>query len=297
MALVLQDNDVANKVILDFLNRVDSTAQIAEELRQTAIAGYKGSQNWSPYLCQVLYEPTRIDQGVLSLSGTISTYSGGMHPDHTNMSVNYDLLTGDILTLGSIMHMDATREDFRELVLAELAPKAQELYLYSDYEQGIAKRFDTDESQDENFYFTSTGLCFYFSPYEIAPYASGTITVEIPYEKLVGIIHDAFFPGEKHPTNATIQGKLLKEANMEDIGQISEAILSPGGQMYLLTADNLVENVRLQLLGDNTQDQIFFASENLSVSNAIVIEATEEELARIQLTYENASGTQISLLP
>ena len=297
MALVMQDSDVADKIILDFLNRVDSTAEIADQLRQSATANYNSSQNWIPYLCQVQYEPARIDQGVLSLSGTISTYSGGMHPEHTNMSANYDMLTGDILTLGSIMHMDASTQDFCELVLEELSPKAQELYLYSDYEQGVAKRFTTDESNDEGFYFTTIGLCFYFSPYEIAPYSSGTITVEIPYEKLVGVIHDAYFPGEKHPTNSVVNGKPMKDANMEEVGQISEAILTPGGEMYLLTSENLVENVQLQIVDNELHAHTFFAAENLSVSNAIVIEATPEQLAQIRLIYENAEGIQITQLP
>ena len=297
MSLVLQDNDVASKVILDFLNRVDSTAATAEQLRQAAISNYNGSGDWTAYLCQLKYEPMRIDQGVLSLFGALSTYSGGMHPDHTNISVNYDLLTGDILTLGSIMHMDATKDVFCNLVLAELETKAQQLYLYSDYQQGVAKRFAQDESQDEDFYFTTTGLCFYFSPYEIAPYSSGTVTVEIPYEKLVGVIHDAYFPSEKHPTNAQVQGKPLTDADLDDLGQISEAILTPGGQMYLLTANNLIENVKLHLQDDNEQTHTFFAAENLSVGSSIVIEATEEELSNIYLSYENASGTQLGLLP
>ena len=297
MSLVLQDSDVANKVILDFLNRVDSTAATAEQLRQTALSNYNVSGDWTAYLCQLKYEPTRIDQGVLSLFGALSTYSGGMHPDHTNLSVNYDLLTGDILTLGSIMHKDATKDDFCNLVLTELEATAQQLYLYSDYQQGVIKRFTQNEADDENFYFTTSGLCFYFSPYEIAPYSSGTICVEIPYQKLVGVIHDAYFPGEKHPTNAVIQGKPLKDADLQDLGQISEAILTPGSQMYLLTANNLVENIKLQLHDDKGQGHTFFAAESLCVGSSIVIEATEEEFRNIYLSYDNALGTQLGLLP
>ncbi len=294
MSLVLQDAEVADKIILDFLNRVDSTGTTASSLQIMAEKAYNGTNNWTAYLCRVLYEPTRMDIGVLSLFGTVSTYSGGMHPDHTNVSANYDLLTGDVLTLGSIMHKDATVQMFCDLVLEQLDAVKDDRYLYSDYEIAVNKRFAVDESKDEDFYFTSEGLCFYFSPYQIAPYSSGTIVAQIPYEKLVGVIHDNYFPPEMHLTNGTVNMLPHEGADMGHIHQISEAVLTPGGQMYLITASNAVNNVRLRIASNDPQihEYVFFAADTLTPDCAIMLEASEQELNTISVSYDNANGKQ-----
>jgi hypothetical protein len=49
--------------------------------------------------------------------------------------------------------------------------------------------FDNDEFQlNSNFYFDSENLNFVFNPYEIAPYAAGTIELMIPLSDLEGIV-------------------------------------------------------------------------------------------------------------
>lgn len=295
MSLMLQDAEVADKVILDFLNRVDATSTTALTLQKSAESAYTGSAAWNPYLCRVLYEPMRLDMSVLSLFGAVSTYSGGMHPEHTNVSANYDLLTGDVLTLGSIMHKDATMQMFCDLVLEQLDTVKDDRHLYSDYKIAVNKRFSGDESKDEDFYFTPEGLCFYFSPYQIAPYSSGTVVAEIPYEKLVGVIHDNYFPPEQLLTGGTVDIVPYKNANMETIHQIGEAVLTPGGEMYLLTASNAVNNVRLRISGDDSQNHeyVFFAASTLAPNSGIMLEVSDQELDAISVSYDNADGKQI----
>lgn len=292
ISLLVQDPEVADKVIVDFLNRIDTTNTAAEQMKTTATNNYSASGNWIPYLCRLLYEPTRVDQSVLSLFGTYSTFSGGMHPDHINVSANYDLITGDVLTLGSIMHKDASMQLFSDLVIEELSKVAEKKYLFADFENAVKKRFTADESQDEAFYFSSRGLCFYFSPYEIAPYSSGTIIAEIPYEKLLGVLHDDYFPAERVYSDGTIQAVPFKEADLESILQISEAIITPGAEMYLLTADASIQNVRLCIGSDDPQgtEFVFFATSEINPGDGIMIEATSEELANIHVIYETSTG-------
>lgn len=294
ISLLVQEPEVADKVIVDFLNRVDPVAAAAEELAASASSNYTASDYWIPYLCRLLYEPTRIDEGVLSLFGTHTIYSGGMHPDHLNVSANYDLITGDVLTLGSIMHKDASLEGFCQLVLQELERKADELYLFEDYPKAVEKRFATDESKDEAFFFTGEGLCFYFSPYEIAPYASGTIIAEIPYEKLVGLLHEAYFPAERVYADGKLTITPFEKADLDSVSQISEAILTSGGQMHLLTSESSLQNIRVILTSSDPQihEYCFFAASQLNPGDGIMIEATAEELENILITYETSAGLQ-----
>ena len=99
MSLVLNNPQVADKIIVDFLNRVDGTRQAAESTSEMAKTAYTGDKNWSPYLYHITYSPTRIDHKVLSLYGNNVVFSGAGHPEITCVSASYDLATGDVLTL------------------------------------------------------------------------------------------------------------------------------------------------------------------------------------------------------
>ncbi len=294
MSLTLQDPEVADRVILDFLNRIDQAGSSAETILSKAQQDYSSSDNWHPYLCHITYNPTRIDQGILSLFGSYTAYTGGTHPEHSNMSANYDLTNGDVLTLAGILQIGANTEDFCKLVIDELSGMKDKLSLYPHYEDMVTRRFSVDANQDEAFYFTSTGLCFYFAPYEIAPYSSGTITVEIPYEKLVGILHDAYFPAEKDLSNSTVQITPFDEEQASKFTQITEAVLNKEGNMLLLHTDNIVHNVRITASATppETKQYTIFAAYTLTPGDAIMLQASDEELANLHMTYENSSGIQ-----
>ncbi len=296
MSLTLQEPEIADKVIVDFLNRIELTRPEAESILSQAKQDYSSSANFRPYLCQVSYNPTRIDQGILSLFGNFTTYKGGTHPEHSNVSANYDLINGDVLTLAGILQVDADTGDFCKLVLDELALLKDKLFLYPDYENMVNRRFAIDPTQDEDFYFTPTGLCFYFAPYEIAPYSSGTITIEIPYEKLVGILHDSYFPAEKNLSDSSIQVTPFDEEQASQFTQITEAVLNKEGTMLLLHTDNIVHNIRITASANppQTQQHTVFAAYTLTPGDAIMLQATPEELANLHLTYENSNGVQTS---
>ena len=152
MQLLLPDEEIADKVILNFLNRIDAARFDAESVLTAAQSEYDPNSNWLPYFYQIIYSPTRIDHGVLSLSGTQNIYSGGTHGALSCVSANYDLTTGDILTLGSIMHMDATKEQFIQIIIEKLASQAEELQLFDGFEDGVYQRLGGDENLYEDFF-------------------------------------------------------------------------------------------------------------------------------------------------
>ena len=217
MSLVHEKPDVADKIILDFLNRVDATRTHAETVAQSAKNAYTGnSSNWIAYLYHLTYSPTRIDSAVLSLFGNNAVYSGAVHPERACVSASYDMVTGDVLTLASIMAKDAKTEDICNLVLENLAARKKELYLYPGYENTVKQRFTTDPSIDEAWYFSPSGLCFYFAPYEIAPYSSGVVTVEIPYEKLTAILHTAYLPAVRQNVQGVVSISSFDDIDLTD---------------------------------------------------------------------------------
>jgi len=286
IALTLSGQAVADHVILDFLNRIDSTVSTAETILSAAEANYSGNANWIPYLCQVLYQPTRIDQGVLSFFGSTVTYSGASHPEQNCMAANYNLLSGDVLTLGSILsHIDSV-DTLRQLLISQLEEMKEEKYLYPDFAETVKQRFAGEESYDEDWYFTETGLCFYFSPYEIAPYSSGIITAEIPYEKLVGVIADDFFPAEAQPVSGEIKFSVLDESNIDAFEDITELVLDNEGDMYVITTDSAVQHLQVLVSNpDTAESYVAFSANALQQGDALMIQANNDQLANTHIRY------------
>ena len=292
MSLMLNKPDVANKVILDFLNRVDSTKQAAEDTANMAKTYYDGSASWTPYLYHITYSPTRIDHSVLSLFGNNVVYSGATHPDRTCVSASYDLKTGDVLTLASIMDPDAAVADFCKLVLGGLAEMAAGNYLYDGYKTTVENRFKSDASTDEAWYFTQTGLCFYFAPYEIAPYTSGVITVEIPYEKLSGLVHEDYIPAKKGAVQGTMKMIAFTEADLSKFTDVAEIVINTDGEMRMAYSEGSVQDVRITM-NDKISNYTIFAANYLSAGNGIGIKVKASEIAKLKLTYKSNNSTEV----
>lgn len=295
MMLTLPDPDVANKVIIDFLSRIDAGASNVDTLLAAAKANYNGASDWTPYLYNLTYSPMRMDQSVLSLFGNCVTYSGASHPERVSTSASYDLVTGDVLTLGSIMSAQATTEGFCDLVLEELGKVKEEKFLYDGYENTVRQRFSMDESQDQDWYFSTEGLCFYFVPYEIAPYSSGVIIAQIPYSKLTGLLYDGYFPAERETTSGTIQTTILDETDTTQFTQIAELVLDPEGEMVFLHTSGIAWDVKIEYGAWNTSGAVFtpvytaLYSSTLSPGDAIMIQS--DELSALRLSYFDGTET------
>ena len=293
MMLTVPDPEVANKVIIDFLSRIDTASSAAETICESAKASYNGSADWTPYLYSITYSPMRMDQGILSLFGSCVTYSGASHPERLSVSASYDLVTGYVLTLGSIMSAEASSNDFCDLVLAALDKIKDTKYLYEGYEDIVRQRFSQDESQDQDWYFSTNGLCFYFVPYEIAPYSSGVITAEIPYEDLAGLLYDGYFPAERETTTGSVQATVLEETDTTRFSQITELVLEADGQMVFLHTDGIVWDVKVEYGAWDTSSTAFapvytaLFSSALTPGDAIMLQTNE--LTALRLTYFNGT--------
>ncbi len=288
ISLVLHKPTVADKIIVDFLGRVDSTKANAESAKLSAQAAYNGSSNWVPYLCHVTYSPTRVDHKVLSLFGNNVIYTGGKHPDWTCTSANYDISTGDVLTLSSILAQGATTDTLHTLTLESLRNLSEGDYLYEDYANTVNQRFTADPKTDEAWYFTQTGLCFYFAPYEIAPYASGVVTVEIPYEKLTGLLKSEYLPAKRAETQGSVTLSSFANIDFEQFQNIAELVTDNVSEMFMAYTEGNVQDVRI-LVADKYNSYTVFAVYNLSASDGIMIQATADLLAKMSVQYKNGN--------
>lgn len=292
MQLVMPDQEVADQIIINFLARIDQAGIASADIASQAQGAYTGMNPWTPYLNSTTYAPTRIDQSVLSLYGSTLQYNGGAHAVYVSRAANYNTATGDVLTLGSILVDESALEKLCTLVISQLDDIKEEKYLRSDFADTVHQRFATDESYDENWYFSNKGLCFYFDHYAIAPYSSGVITAEIPYADLVGIIDDAFFPPELEECSGVATTIAAENADMTKFTRISEVIVDTESPMYVIQCSGNVQNLRITLndaeLGSG---YTIFAAQTLCHSDAIVIQAELSLFRNLDITYESSNQT------
>lgn len=297
MQLILPNAAVAEKVVLNFLNRVDAARLDAESIINAAKHDYSEDDSWFPYYSQLLFSPTRIDHGVLSMFGMHSSYSGGSHGLHNCTALNYDLMTGDILTFGSIMHAEASKEDFIRLVNDKLESLAEEYGLFDNYQESVELRLGGDENLYEDFFFTTTGLNFFFSPYEIAPYSAGYITIEIPYNELPGLIYDGYFPEEREQIHGQMLVSAFDNTIADKFDNMAEINLAVGEKVLAVYPEGRVEDVRVYISGDNMTipEYTVFAAYKMSDKDAVVIHLEDAMISRIQVSY--SSDHSVSTIP
>lgn len=299
---VLPDRDVSDKLIMDFTNRIEQTRSASSEVLKEAETFYNASNVFTPFSYEIQYDVTRIDQGVLSLFGHIIQISESSPMNRHLISASYDLVTGDMLTLGSILYHADTKDDLAALVISHLEAR-DDIMLYDEFRKTVNARFQRDESTDEDFYFNSTGLCFYFAPYEIAPRSYGTVVVEIPYNKLTGVIDDAYFPAERSFTSGTLNINDFHDADLDSYQQFVEIVASPDATKLLLTTDSAVQDIRIYELVwakdglTYTQTKNIYASNFLYKGNAILLEAEfDDHRPNYMLSYSIDGSTYVFYL-
>jgi len=291
---LLSDPQVAESLALAFWNLVDyEGASVTRVFRDASNA--PGAAPWD---LQVLYSPERMDDKVISLLGAQSLTEGDGRHTRVNQAVSFDLITGKTLQLKDILREDYSVEVLSGKIVAALEPMAKQNQLYSDYAYVISQMFATN-TQVKNWYFSSLGLCFFFEPYEIAPHSAGTVTAEIAYEDLAGLLRADYFPQQRPILAGT---PVLEALDLEDLNRFTrfcEVTLEPQGEERVLHIRGAISNPRLA--AGRWEDIMFlsagtlFAAAFLSEDDAIVIRATEEQLKNTVLLYE--SGDAVISVP
>lgn len=293
--LVLTTANSADAIAADLQKRIGSALANSSEIEGYAKDEYSGSEGWNPYFIDLAYTPTRIDKAVISLFGNHSSYSGGNHPSLVTESVTYDLSTGKALTLANILVDGYTGEALSNLISTSLAPSADKLS--HDYEKNLQSIFSVNLNYISNWYFSRTGLCFHFAPYIIAPYASGTIIAEIPYDQLGDVLKEQYLPAEQTKATGSIYAEIFLEDDSERFPVLSHVELDPNGTEVLLYPDANVTDVRIEI-GTWSSDgatyiptSTVFAADIVGLGKGIVLHADFSENAPIlRLNYRSDDG-------
>ncbi|WZL71832.1 DUF4163 domain-containing protein [Clostridiaceae bacterium 35-E11] len=188
----LEDEKVQNKINQMF--EIDILS-FKEELSEAAKAAWEEAKKYDyemrPYATSITFEEKKNEKDILSLYVVYYTYTGGAHGGHDDITYNIDLETGKLLKLKDLFkegydyqkiishkikeQIKVIEEELYEKALKE-GEKSEDVYVpYQGFE-----RIDDNHS----FYLKNDRLGIYFGLYEIAPYAAGIPTFEIPLADL-----------------------------------------------------------------------------------------------------------------
>lgn len=166
----------------DLKERIEAFKRDAAYIKDYARQEDHTTEHWMPFYATLTYTDVRFDHQVLSLYGTAESYSGEAHPTRIDQAVTYDLATGDQLRLNDLLAEDYSSAQLIEAICVALEPHSKDLY--PNYSEVIADRYGADLESITDWYLTDTALCFFFSPYDIAPSYLGTVTAQLPFDHL-----------------------------------------------------------------------------------------------------------------
>lgn len=257
-------------VINDSIANAKGASQAAKE---SALRDYDESPSWSEYFSAIAYTPQRLDNTVVSFSGSTTEFLGSAHPNVTMFSHTFDTKTGDPLTITDILTDEAQLVQVKELVLQELNKKDN---LFEGYEETVAERFLSFNIASAYWYLTDNALVYYFSPYEIAPYVEGTIEVAISYEDLNGIMKDEYCKSVPEKVAAP-KADIVSQEITADFQQLYQVILDQEGEHIYLHGFQDQTSIRISSgywgMDDNQFhcENVCFAASSLNASDAIEI--------------------------
>ena len=121
------------------------------------------------------------DANYLSLRIDENAYLGGAHLNHYTSFLNYDVITGKVVTLDKLIKDTGRLKELAEQKFRETKNLSPEKNLS---EAGYF--FDNGEfTLTENFGISQGKLLLYYNNYEIAPYALGPTLLELPLEMIM----------------------------------------------------------------------------------------------------------------
>ena len=142
----------------------------------------------SSWLLEVNSDIIFQDSAFISVASTIYSFTGGAHPNSSQVYRSYNLNTGEPIGLEDILEagyeLDLNEAAEVEFRMAKQIPPSRGLNEEGYYFE------DNKFKLNNNFAIIEKSLLFYFNPYEIAPYALGATELELKLTDYVKLIKD-----------------------------------------------------------------------------------------------------------
>ena len=243
---------------------------------------------------------TRVSDTVLSVVYSESLYTGGAHGLYGAQALNFDMATGEPLTLDRLSSdYDALAEELTQKMLAMIEEDAD-----GYYSERILEEFLFEKTLEEairgllregSWYFDNEGMVIFSDLEELGPYAAGIVEFHIPYEELAGKIDEQWMI----PSDRQGKGKLsvceLSELEGKETEIVDKLTVTEGGTALCLVADGRIYDVSISraYYVDRFYEsaQLWYASalDNCALQLEVVI---PEGLPDLLIHYTTADGVR-----
>ena len=175
----------------------DKIMQINQEIKQDAIERFQAAcseatdfinefmgeigegndRNLLPFIIDLSYEMKWNKEDLISFVYTDYRWLGGAHPDTTKRGFIYDVNKGKKIT--PIDLLTISEKEIKQFIYDEMRENYQrspEAYFKEEIEGLKTLDFKYE------YYLDQEGLVFFFNTYEVAPYATGIVSIPFKYK-------------------------------------------------------------------------------------------------------------------
>lgn len=166
--------------------KIDETKKMGEELKTV--------ETVAKAELKITGEKYKRGEFIKTIELIVYDYFGGAHGETSYKTFTYDSRTGHVYSFGELFNEteNPPLKTIYPLVLEDLKKQLGEDFDQTWVEKGTGDKF---EENYQNFVFDEDNLIIILAPYQVAPYAVGTLEVNLPVEKLNNILK-ADFRGE-----------------------------------------------------------------------------------------------------
>ena len=165
--------------------KVDAdVAEWARQLVDTFQTTYGEEPDLSvPYELESTYSTTHASPSVLSIIWKTASYTGGAHGNLEISTTTYDMKTGSLIDLYDVFgNLDIALDQMGRYSAKVLARSLGDMYNEDMLRSGTAPEAENFSA----FALIPAGIRIFFQPYQVAPWAAGPQTVDIPLDALPG---------------------------------------------------------------------------------------------------------------
>lgn len=262
--------------------QIDETAEYAKQLSD------EGAN--LPFEYGFDTQVMRGDANVLSIAVDVYAYTGGVHGLRSREVLNFDPQTGERIYFPDLGKDADAMSDFVLDYITQLAKG------YSGYET-VTLSLLPDLIENEQWYFTETGLMIYADEYQVASYAAGRMGFLVPYEALSGKVLDKYIPVYGKDSDAEMKADVSNAESSESCTIVGSAVADADGQEVLLTTSGKVYDLRIYYatLADGgmqlvRQRDLFYRS-SLDASEGVTVTVyIPDAYCNVVVSYMTADG-------
>ena len=244
---------------------------------------------------------TRADGSMLSVVYANSSFTGGAHGSYGTFAYNFDMQTGEVLTLDKLSADPAALKDALVQIMLSQAEEDRDGY----YSEKISDDFLPAGGREEAFrtllregswYFDREGMVIVSSLYELGPYAVGITEFFIPYSSLESIVDSRWlFPSEHRGGKGKLEVTTLEELEGGETAIVDKLSINPEGEELCILVDGRIYDVSVSTVYyvDRFYEdvQLWYASclADCALQLQVIV---PEGLPNLQITYYTADGVR-----